>query len=67
MEHLKFIKKFGLFLIIIGLVISVINITYLSNNVNITNPTTFYNYGIISGIAIGLCISGGILRLYSSK
>lgn len=63
MEHLKFVKGFGLFLILLGLVISVGTAIYMQQ----IDPVETYKYGLLSGVAIGVALCGAILRLYSAS
>lgn len=63
MEHLRFMKGFGLFLILLGLIISVVNAIYMQQ----VDPVENYKHGLISGAAIGAALCGAILRLYSTS
>jgi hypothetical protein len=68
MTELKFIKTFGLVLIGIGLVVSVSTALYITNNPDIMlGPTNSYWAGLLGGTAIGLALSGALLRLYSAS
>jgi hypothetical protein len=68
MTDLKFIKTFGLVLIAIGLVISVSCALYITHNPDVMlGPTNSYFAGVIGGAAIGLALSGALLRLYSAS
>jgi hypothetical protein len=63
MEHLRFIKGLGLLLIALGVIISVSTALYI----NELNPENSYNFGLLGGVAIGMSLSGAILRLYSAS
>ncbi len=63
MEHLRFMKGFGLFLILLGLIISVGTAIYMKQ----VYPVETYKYGLLSGVAIGAALCGAILRLYSAS
>ena len=63
MEHLRFIKGFGLTLIVFGLIISIGSAIYIQNCECVD---TIYKLGLVSGVAIGFALCGAILRLYSS-
>ena len=68
MTELKFIKTFGLVLIGIGLVVSVSTALYITNNHDVMlNAESDYYAGLLGGIAIGLALSGALLRLYSAS
>ena len=68
MTDLKFIKTFGLVLIGIGLVVSVSCALYITANSQIMlNANNSYFAGVIGGAAIGLALSGALLRLYSAS
>ena len=68
MTELKFIKTFGLVLIGIGLVLSVSNALYITNNSDVMlNAESAYWAGSLGGAAIGLVLSGALLRLYSAS
>ena len=68
MTDLKFIKTFGLVLIAIGLVVSISCALYITANPNVMlEPTNSYYAGLIGGAAIGLALSGALLRLYSAS
>jgi len=66
MTDLKFIKTFGLVLIGIGLVISVSCALYITANPEVMLGPNSYYAGLIGGTAIGLALSGALLRLYSA-
>ncbi len=63
MEHLRFMKGFGLLLIVLGVIISVSTALYVKE----LNPENSYSFGLLGGVAIGMALSGGILRLYSAS
>lgn len=68
MTDLKFIKTFGLVLIGIGLVVSVSTALYITNNPDVMlNAESAYWAGLLGGTAIGLALSGALLRLYSAS
>lgn len=68
MTDLKFIKTFGLVLIGIGLVVSVSTALYITNNTYVMlNAESAYWAGLLGGTAIGLTLSGALLRLYSAS
>lgn len=68
MTDLKFIKTFGLVLIGIGLVVSVSTALYITHNSDVMlNGESAYCAGLLGGTAIGLSISGALLRLYSAS
>ena len=68
MTDLKFIKTFGLVLIGIGLVLSVSTALYITNNPDVMlNVESAYWAGLLGGTAIGLTLSGALLRLYSAS
>ena len=68
MNDLKFIKTFGLVLIAIGLVVSVSTALYITHNPDVMlNVENAYYAGLIGGTAIGLALSGALLRLYSAS
>ena len=67
MTELKFIKTFGLVLISIGLLLSVSTALYITHNPDIMlNAENAYWAGLLGGTAIGLALSGALLRLYSA-
>jgi hypothetical protein len=67
MTDLRFIKTFGLVLIGIALVLSVSTALYITANPEIMlNTRSTYLSGVIGGTAIGLALSGALLRLYSA-
>lgn len=63
MEHLRFMKRFGLFLILLAVVISISTTIYMQK----INPVETYKYGLLCGVAVGAALCGGILRLYSAS
>lgn len=63
MEHLRFMKGFGLLLIVLGVIISVGSALYVKE----MNPDNTYKFGLLSGVAIGMSLCGAILRLYSAS
>lgn len=68
MTELKFIKGFGLVLIGIGLLIAVSTALYITHNPQIMlNVESTYYAGLLGGTAIGLALSGALLRLYSAS
>lgn len=68
MTELKFIKSLGLVLIALGVVIVIASTLYMSTNSEIaSDPNTTYKLGLATGTAIGLCLSGGLLRLYAAS
>ena len=68
MTDLKFIKTFGLVLIGIGLVVSVSTALYTTHNPQtMLNVNDAYFAGLLGGTAIGLALSGALLRLYSAS
>lgn len=68
MTELKFIKTFGLVLISIGLLLSVSTALYITHNPDIMlNAESAYWAGSSRGTAIGLALSGALLRLYSAS
>ena len=67
MNDLKFIKTFGLVLIGIGLVVAVSTALYITHNPDVMlNAENAYYAGLLGGTAIGLALSGALLRLYSA-
>ena len=67
MKELKFIKSLGLGLIALGLVIAVASALYMSTHPEISfDVNATYKVGLIGGTAIGMSLSGGLLRLYSA-
>jgi hypothetical protein len=64
MEHLKFMKGFGLTLIVLGLIVGIGNAIFVQST---ENTGTIYKLGLVSGVAIGFALCGGILRLYSAS
>jgi hypothetical protein len=68
MTDLKFIKGFGLVLIGMAIILSVSTALYTTANPQIMlNPESTYYAGLLGGIAIGLALSGALLRLYSAS
>jgi hypothetical protein len=68
MTDLKFIKTFGLVLIVMAIILSVSTALYITHNSDVMlNGESAYWAGLLGGIAIGLALSGALLRLYSAS
>ena len=68
MTDLKFIKTFGLVLIVMAIILSVSTALYITHNSDVMlNGESAYWTGLLGGTAIGLALSGALLRLYSAS
>jgi hypothetical protein len=68
MTDLKFIKTFGLVLIVMAIILSVSTALYITHNSDVMlNGESAYWAGLLGGTAIGLALSGALLRLYSAS
>lgn len=69
MREIKFIKGFGLTLIIIGFMIVMLSTLYITGHERefLNNITLNYKIGMISGVGIGFFLIGAFLRLYSAS
>ncbi len=68
MNDLKFIKGFGLALIGMAIILSVSTALYITHNPDVMlSVESAYMAGLLGGTAIGLVLSGALLRLYSAS
>ena len=69
MKEIKFIKGFGLVLILIGFLIVMLSTLYVTGHEQefLDNITLNYKLGMVSGVGMGFVLIGGLLRLYSAS
>lgn len=69
MKEMKFIKGFGLVLILIGFLIVMLSTLYVTGHEQefLDNITLNYKLGMVSGVGMGFVLIGGLLRLYSAS
>lgn len=69
MKEIKFIKGFGLVLILVGFLIVMLSTLYVTGHEQefLDNITLNYKLGMVSGVGMGFVLIGGLLRLYSAS
>lgn len=69
MKEIKFIKGFGLTLILVGFLIVMLSTLYVTGHEQefLDNITLNYKLGMVSGVGMGFVLIGGLLRLYSAS
>jgi len=64
----KILKGFGIALIGIGFLLAILTTLFIcGHEEQMLAPTYSYKMGILSGVAIGVSLTGGILRIYSAS
>jgi hypothetical protein len=69
MKEIKFIKGFGLVLILVGFLTVMLSTLYVTGHEQefLDNITLNYKLGMVSGVGMGFVLIGGLLRLYSAS
>jgi hypothetical protein len=69
MKEIKFIKGFGLVLILVGFLTVMLSTLYVTGHEQefLDNITLNYKLGMVSGGGMGFVLIGGLLRLYSAS
>ena len=69
MKEIKFIKGFGLVLILVGFLIVILSTLYVTGHEQefLDNIILNYKLGMVSGVGMGFVLIGGLLRLYSAS